>query len=213
MDDVAPARGNRENQMRTGMVWTLLLSFWAGGVQAQEPLHASNLQPLQVGNEWTFGAGPIEVIERVAKHEVVDGWTCARVETLFNGKVVAYEHLATRPDGLYRVSIAGRPVNPPLKFLKFPAQPGDTWTVNSETAGQKIAGKLETGRQQVETPAGKFDAITSVGTDFGLSDSKMTFTYFFAPGVGKVKQVVSAGGREAVLELKSFKPGPTTAAR
>ncbi|MCA8997615.1 MAG: hypothetical protein KDA80_11535 [Planctomycetaceae bacterium] len=172
---------------------------------AQAPVE-NELYPLKVGNEWVFKSGPVELIEKVAAIEEINGEPCARIETVYNGKVVAHEHLAVRKDGVYRVAVAGQLVDPPLCFLKFPAQPGTQWAVRSKVKESEIAGRFVLSQTKVQLPAGEYPALMAEGKDFESEGTKLSFSYYFIPRVGKVKQQISAGGKEAVLLLKTFRP-------
>jgi len=165
------------------------------------PLVACELFPLTAGHEWTYKSGPLEVIERVTRHEKVGNELCARIETIYNGDVVAYEHVAVRKDGLYRVAISGKPVEPPLRFLKLPATKGSTWSVESAIVGQTVKGNFAISESSVTIGDKELPVVVVEGKDFTAGKSKLSFTYYFAPNVGKVKQVVVANGQETVLEL------------
>lgn len=169
---------------------------------------ANALYPLEVGTKWTYQAGPYELEEEVMQIDVVDGEHCARVETRINGKAVAFEHLAHRPDGIYRVSVAGDRVVPPLCFLKFPIKPQTAWSVHSAVGEEKISGQFTTAITRIKVPAGEYQAIMVHGTNFESEAGPLELKYYFAPGVGKVKQVISAKGKSAELELKKFTPAP-----
>jgi len=164
--------------------------------------------PLEVGDKWTYVAGPYELVEEVTQIDVVDGEKCARVETSMNGKRVAYEHLAARPDGIYRVSIAGERVVPPLCFLKYSEGTSMHWTVSSRVSDQEITGEFASEASRVKVPAGEYQTLTVHGTKFESAAGPLELTYYFAPGVGKVKQVISSSGKSAQLELKSYQPAP-----
>lgn len=161
--------------------------------------------PTAIGTEWVYDAGGVELVERIAAHEEVNGELCVRVETVVNGNAVAHEHLAVRRDGVYRVAIAGTPVEPPLCFLKYTAQFGDHWDVKSEVNGTEIAGRFTLGRKQLTVPAGEFNTVSARGSDFKSGETTLNFTYYFVGGIGKVKQVISANGQEAVMALKEFR--------
>ncbi len=183
----------------------VLVVLTAAVVQAQAPIR-NELYPLDIGTEWVYKSGPVELIEKVAAYEVINGEQCARIETIYNGKVVAHEHLTVRKDGVYRVAVAGQPVEPPLCFLKHPAPAGTQWDVRSKVKESEIAGKFVISQTNVQLPAGEYPAIASEGKDFVSEGTKLSFTYYFVPGVGKVKQEITAGGKNAVLVLKSFRP-------
>lgn len=165
-----------------------------------------SIYPSAVGTRWIYDAGVMELEERVTGIEEIAGERCARIETSVQGKVVAYEHLAFRPDGVYRVAIAGEQVVPPLCFLKYPAPLGTQWDVRSKIKGQEIAGHFVLGQAVVTIPSGQQQALSSRGTNFESEAGPLEFTYYFVPGIGKVKQVVSINGRAAELTLKEFHP-------
>lgn len=165
-----------------------------------------SIYPVQIGTKWVFQAGGIELVEQVAGYDMIGQERCVRIETMLNGKVVAHEHLALRQDGVYRVAIAGEPVSPPLCFLKHPAAQGTQWDVSSKVKGQEIAGRFTLGAAQVDVPAGQFQAISVQGSNFQSEAGPLEFTYYFVPGIGKVKQVIKVNGRGAELSLKEFRP-------
>ena len=174
---------------------------------AQEVAPTHEFFPTAIGTQWVYRSGVVEVLERITAHERVGNDVCARVESILNGKVVSFEHIAVRPDGVYRVAVAGQPVNPPFRFAKFPPKLNDRWEVNSAVLGQAIKGTFATGQASVKVPAGEFQTLTTTGTGFKVQESDLAFTYHFAKGVGKVKQLTQiggAGGKEVVLELKEF---------
>jgi len=169
--------------------------------EAQKPFF-----PTKIGTEWIYTSGVMNVTERIAAHEKVGEETCLKIETVFNGKVISHEHVAIRPDGLYRVSIAGMKVEPALCFLKHPARAGQQWKVNSKVKGKAIAGTFELGSSPVKIGSTDFTAITANGKNFQSDGPTLNFTYYFVPGIGKVKQVISVDGKEAKLTLKEFRP-------
>ena len=59
---------------------------------------------------------------------------------------------------------------------------------------------------QVEVPFGKF-AAAKVCIATSENGMPITSTYWFAPGVGNVKQVMRFGKREMAFELVDFKAG------
>ena len=177
---------------------------------ASTALEQCELYPLAVGTQWIYRSGPLVVRERVAGHEPVQGELCARIETMYEDKVVSLEHIAVRPDGLYRVAVSGKPVQPPLKFLSLPATPGTKWAVNSTIAGKSIRGEFvaSEGSFLVRSPTGDDDRTFKTdrvsGEDFRAGSEKVSFTYDFVPHIGKVKQVAKTAGLETTIELTDF---------
>ena len=174
-------------------------------VVAQQP--SQPIYPLREGSEWIYQAGAFELSERITGFDEIGGERCARVETRMNGQLVASEHIAIRRDGVYRVAIAGDPVTPALCFLKFPAPRGTRWAVQSKIQDAEVSGQFTLGTDIVELPTGKYQAVTSHGTEFEAAGKKLEFTYYFVPGIGKVRQIVSVDGQSTELLLKEFRPG------
>src|SRR5215475_9212050 len=62
--------------------------------------------PLQVGNQWHYrvevGGNSGQAVSRIAKMEVIDGVSLARLEATVNGNPVASEHLRETKDGVFR---------------------------------------------------------------------------------------------------------------
>jgi len=185
------------------------------------PLSQCELYPLAVGTQWTFQSGPLIVRERVVQHEDFQGERCARIDTIFDDQLVAYEHIAVRDDGVYRVAVSGKPIQPPLKMISLPAKPGTKWTVDSTVAGQAIRGEFVSSEGTFSVRSRGGDADTTFKT-YRVTGEKMTaggttlsLVYDFVPKFGKVKQVARTGSVETTLELKDYQaPGqvPTRSA-
>jgi hypothetical protein len=189
----------------------------AAAAEASKALDECAQYPLNVGREWSFWAGPLELIERVARHEKVGDELCARIETEFNGKIVSFEHVAVRADGIYRVAVAGRPIEPPLRFLKLPVQAGDTWKIDSSIAGEPIKGDFKTSEAKLKIGDDEFSTVVVAGRNFKAANATLSFTYYFAPGIGKVRQVIVVNDMETTLEMKAIpvqdEPAPRLSGR
>ncbi len=168
------------------------------------------LYPLAVGSQWLYRSGPLEVREMVVRHETIEGEMCARVETFYEDRVVSYEHIAVRADGVYRVAVSGKPVQPPLRFISLPPKSGTKWTVDSTVGGQPLRGEFVSseGTFAVRSPRGDPDASFKThrvtGEKFVAAGAEISVTYDFVAQVGKVKQVARTAGQETTLELKEF---------
>ncbi|WP_437202569.1 hypothetical protein [Planctomicrobium sp. SH664] len=177
--------------------------------QTQKTVPQRPLYPLTLGSEWTYQAGEVELIEKVGGFDEINGEWCARIEVRMNGKLIASEHIVVRKDGVYRTAIMGDAVVPPLCFLKLPPQLGETWEVKSTLKEEPISGRFTIERETVQTPSGSEQvAICSRGSDFQVQGQPLNFTYYFVPGIGKVRQIVSAGDKKTTLELKSYRIAP-----
>jgi hypothetical protein len=169
--------------------------------------------PLKVGSKWTYRSGEEKVVVQVAKAETLE---ILRDKKKGKEKVPGFslkitsagrdlsEQVAVLEDGVYRFSAAGKEINPPLCILKFPINPkGGTWPIDSVCNDMPIKGSFTCGEAEISVPAfsDKFRAVTT-----SFKDPKMSFEYFFAPGVGLVKQRIEVGSFKVLLELEKYEP-------
>jgi hypothetical protein len=164
--------------------------------------------PLKAGTKWVYKVGEVIVTVKVAGEEKGGG---TKLETEVNGKTVASEVIQVTAEAIVRTKINNSEIKPPVAILKLTggkATKGDKWTVNSTIQGQTDKGDFATvdDKVAVEVPAGKYTAVAVEG-EFDIAGTKTAVKYYFAPGVGIVKQSYSIMGNEAVLELKEFTPG------
>ena len=182
---------------------------------AQDKMRETPYLPLQVGNSWTYKIGDKSFILKVAEHEKVGGVLCARVEMRLVGsagaaaKVQTFEHLAIAEDGIYRHSIGGTQLDKPVCILKLPPKKGDSWTIDAKGPGESLKGTVKAGEEaEVKVPAGTYKKVaTSTCDDLDANGLKCAFTYYFAEGVGVIKQQITIGAEKTVLELEKFEPG------
>jgi hypothetical protein len=159
--------------------------------------------PLKVGTRWVYKSGTHTITVRVTKEELVGGVRCARVEAV-EGKEVHVEHVAVRPDGVFKYRADGDDIKPPLCFLKLPPKAGATWKAEAEVRGLAVTATFALAAGEVTVPSGRYKAVTVTAPDFQTGGRKMPVTYWFAAGVGLVRQRALVGGSEVVLELESF---------
>jgi hypothetical protein len=174
---------------------------------ADDTLRECSVYPLAVGTEWVYAIGPVEMVERVTAHELVGEELCAKLETFYNGQAGPFEHITVREDGVYRVAVAGQTVEPAFCLLKWPAEEGDQWEVESSIQGESLSGSFTATLAEVTVPAGEYQTVHVVSEGFSVPQQDGTtiplqFSYDFAMGVGKVKQVVQIGETERAMELK-----------
>ena len=98
---------------------------------------------------------------------------------------------------MFRLSIKGTPLPNPECLLKLPHKDGQEWEVDLGPANGGTAKLTAVGRETVETPAGRFDAIRVERVGGNAA------TYWFAEGIGLVKYTHNKS--EGIL--KSFAPG------
>jgi hypothetical protein len=175
---------------------------------AQDKMPETPYFPLQVGNTWHYKAGETEFSQKVAKHEMIDGVLCARLETLVGGKPVAFEHVAVKGDGVYRFTLEGKRPEAPVRFLKLPPKKGDSWSVETRAGNKTVKCTFKSDEEEVKVPAGTFQTISSTSPDLEVNGLKASFAFYFAKDVGMVKQVIEVSGQKKVdIELTKFEPG------
>lgn len=177
---------------------------------ADDKVKPPDYLPLKEGMKWHYqveGNGvKVPLITQVAKIESINGQPLARVETVAKGMVVASEHLSNTPQGIFRHRFNGVDVSPPVCVLKYPVKNGASWESENKLGEQKAKMACRVGSDEVEVPAGKYKAVT-VQVDAEVEGMKLTTTYWFAAGVGIVKQTVEFGGRKTTMALEKFERG------
>lgn len=191
----------------------LLLALLSGNLLAQDQtVKEDKYYPLKKGSTWEYvTAGKSFRIELV-EFEMVGDTLCAKLESMLNGNTVASEHVAVKDDGVYRYKYNNIEISPPLKFLALPVGPDKTWQVDSSATTPNgetlnLKGQFTTKAETVKVPAGDYEAISSTSSSFEVMGQKLEMSYFFAPDVGMVKQVVKVGNNTVTVELQKYTPG------
>jgi hypothetical protein len=142
-----------------------------------------------------------ELTDTVTRVEGKDG--TFRVTTVLKGGAATEAVTEVSAKGVFRVSVAGRPLPALQALLKLPAKAGDAWEVRPAGPGGPVFAYTVGKEEEVEVPAGKFKAVpVEMKADaFGRVQTTKTW---YAPGVGAVK-VTGPGERTQVL--KSFTAG------
>jgi hypothetical protein len=216
--------------MQNVRLWVAVAVLVAAGVvpcQSQEKKPAqydADFYPLREGNQWTYKMTIGDAKEQKKEQKVVitagkpeayefktvkDKKEFSEIIVRFPLKVVSeakelVEHVAVK-DGVYRIALAGKDINPPLCFLKLPAKKGDSWKVDSKSENAPITGTFTCDQEKVKVPFGEFNTIRVSTPDLQLERDKMAIDYWFAQNVGLVKQRVRVGNNDVLLELEDFK--------
>jgi hypothetical protein len=169
--------------------------------------------PLQVGNAWEYVSGGKKIVVKVTAIEMVDGMSCARLETDASGAVVA-ELVTVKKDGIYRVRANNQDIKPPFMLLKLdegqqtPKQ-GDSWPVDSKVQNFVLKGKLTTGEEKLTVGKTEYDTVSVKSTDMTMGEQSASLEAWYAKDVGMVKQHfrLPAADLDVVLELVKFTPG------
>lgn len=153
--------------------------------------------PLKVGNKWTYkievGGQSLETVQKVVKIEKKDGKEIATLEVEIGGQTLS-EQTSSDEKGIFRYSIQGMPIEPPVQALKLPFKKGETWEAKFTAQGQetKVAYKSEA-EEEVSVPAGKYKTVM-VSAQFEVMGQQFSAKIWYAPGVGIVKQSFDFGG-------------------
>jgi hypothetical protein len=179
----------------------VLLTFLPA-VSAQED---KSLYPLKVGTKWTYKVKDQEekFVVTAAKEEAVGDQKCMKLEARLKDRVVATEHVAVLKDGIYRFKFDERAIEPPLCFCKLPPKKGEKWEQKFKVGPKEGVARFESGEEEISVPAGKYKAVSVKGEV--VEDSiTIKMSFWFAPGIGMVRQVIDQGEAVIVLELESI---------
>lgn len=190
---------------------TLFLAAMAGSLAAQDKssVGKSEYFPLAVNTRWDYvTAKGVKIVTQVTKHEEIAGAMCARVEATLGGTKKSNEYIRVEKDGVYRYQASDQVIDPPLRFLMLPFKEEDTWMVESKALGLTVKGTFKITKGSVKVQGKEYtDVLICKSTDFMIADKKAEHTYWFAKGIGMVKQVVTFGGHQMSLELERYTPG------
>ena len=197
-------------------VFVILLAALPGLAQESAPKAKTkdstpDYYPLKVGTKWHYqinaGGQKVTIVYQIAKIESVNGKPLAVLEQLINGEVQGTEHIGVESGGVFRYRYKEFEVSPPVCLLKYPVKEGSSWDTETKIGTQQftVSGR-ERGIEEVEVPAGKYQAV-AVKIETTVKGSKVSNTYWFAPDVGIVKQSVDVPGRPISMELLKFEEG------
>ena len=179
---------------------------------------AANYWPFKVGNTWTIDTKvedkTLIQILTVTKVTQQGASSDATVEYKLNDKVIQTEVYRFDDKGISRVSSDAAILNPPFPVVQYPMAADKKWswkgTLNAN--GKEFHGDSQistSGPEVLKLPAGEFKAIR-VHSELTLSlDSGEKIVvpndYWFAPGVGLVKQSARLGKLDILGQLSSYK--------
>jgi hypothetical protein len=196
--------------MKKLAAWAAVLAtaLAAPCVAGQKP-KAPDYYPLKPGTKWhyrvTTNGRTGTFTNQISKIEKIDDLPLARLEAIVNDKVVASEHLRSDDKGVYRHRFNGLESKPAIQLLRYPVKDGDTWETDFVIGTEKGKAVTVVGKEEVKVPAGTYQTVrVRVDTDSG--GQKISTTYWFADGIGFVKQAIDLGGRKTVLELEKYEP-------
>jgi len=194
-------------QLLVGVTFLLsaTVSIAGGDKKGKE---APDYYPLQVGNQWNYkldvNGKEIAMITRIAKIETIKDQPYARLEAEVMGKVTATEHLRKTDKGVIRLRTNTIEADPPLLLIKTPLKAGDKWGGEFTADGKQAKYETRVSEEMVKVPAGRFKTM-KVAIRLQEGGTVVNTTYWFAAGIGFVKQTVEAPSLNISIELEKYK--------
>lgn len=175
--------------------------------QGKNEMGKSEYYPIAVGTVWTYKTSEGVVTTKVVKHEDVGGVLCARLEATMADNKKTSEYIRVTNDGVYRHQASEQTITKPLLFLKVPPKKDQTWDVDSTVLGKTLKGTFTVEIGSITVAGKKYEDVAIVKSpNFEIDGQKLPHTYYFAKGVGLVKQVVEFAGEKVTMELDSYTP-------
>jgi hypothetical protein len=173
-----------------------------------DPTKPEDYHPIAVGTVWQYKTENGTFTKKVVSHERIDGVNCARIEFSFAGQPACFEHIGVKSDGIYRYSYNGVRSDKPVCLLKLPPKKGDTWPVEVKASGETLKGTFKVDEEEIKVPAGTYKTFASALKQDSEKSATPAVgcTYYFAAGVGIVKQEIKVGNQLTTVELEKFEP-------
>lgn len=184
----------------------LVAALLASAAPAPKDAESDYFYPTQKGATWVYQRENDETVRTVTDVDNTgDGAklvSCGFKDT--EGKTVIVVILVSK-EGLYEQSCRQPPDSRGTCLLKLPHRDGATWDMEDfPSTNLKVTHRMTAfGPEEVEVPAGKYEAIRVVG-EYKLNDTVFKGTHWYVRGIGIVKSEVAG---EVVLTLKSFTRG------
>ena len=197
----------------------ILVSLWqtfaveAPTDSTKQPIQSHRYYPLHQGDTWEFqlltNGAQIPVTNVIKRREKIDDMPMFLLHSMVNGTIAATEHLSHNPKGLYRHRYNSIICEPSILLLKNPVVLGDSWETETTIGTEKCVIKCKVLKelQEVEVPAGKFEALQlQVATV--ANGQPIKTTYYLVPDIGIVKQRINMSGQKIKIDLVKFTPAP-----
>lgn len=205
-----------------------LLSFTTLAAQPPMPMAAPETPffPLKPGTKWTYRitpdtskdkANPDTVVITVRGVKKFGAEDAAELETTIGGSSQATEQIVVRTDGVYRVQVNDKKVDPPLLLLRLPPKKGD-WQVDSRWGMETLKGKF-VAEEKDFTPEKRKDApkdappekplkgIVVTGTEMQANNQKINLLVYYVETRGPIKMEADVAGIRVALDLIGFEAG------
>lgn len=194
-----------------------------GSLAAAPGLQASGKQslwPFAKGSSWVLatkiGAQNVDTTVTVKSVTQSGSSSTAVLEYFAQGIAQQMETYKWDAKGLWRLSSgpnSSNKINPPFPVISLPLKAGKKWSFEGTItqprgAVDATATMTASGPETVRTPAGSFQAW-KIHVDLAAGPKgqqmKVANDYWFAAGVGMVKQEASVMGTQVVGFLKSYR--------
>jgi hypothetical protein len=177
------------------------------GLAAPKPKAAAPVyyHPTREGDTRVYttrtGGSTGEIVDRVEKVEATADLVKVTTARAVPVGLTIRTTLDVSAAGVTRLPRTGSDREDPFPLLKLPAKVGDRW---SPTDG--LTYRVAAVDEAVEVPAGKYKAVR-VEVDFEGAPVPVRQTFWYAPGVGLMKETGEFNGETREVALKSFTPG------
>ena len=166
--------------------------------------------PTMVGTKWVYQTEGEkgERVEVLMDVKDKDGAKLVETGCVYDGEVKYDRTVSVTEKGLCVIALSNLTVDEPFWELKLPHKAGNKWEyvfpIPSFLTWKGTA--VADGPEVVEVPAGKCEAIR-VTIAPNHEESQLRFITWYAPRVGKIKEIVKWKAKDRVEVLKSFTPG------
>ncbi len=184
---------------------TALIVVLVGSAVAQGPT-ATDLFPTKVGSKWTYKINDQDVTVTVSGTEKVGDADGFKFDTAVGGQVKQTEVYQVKADGVYRIKVGDKKIEPPVRILALPAKKDAAWDVDSKVGSEAIKGKFKVTDEKAKIKVGGADveAVLVEGPDFEIAQTKTVIKQWFAPGKGIVKVEYTIQNNTTTMELKDY---------
>jgi hypothetical protein len=167
--------------------------------------------PTTVGTKWLYQKGNEDYTETITESKPDRGRVVIKVEgRRADDRLFQTEWIVVAPDGLFRARPSDLKSDPAECFYRIPNRSGDSWGVTRATKDGIVANESWKvgGSSEISVAAGKFTAVEIEWTHVRAKDT-LEVRYWYAEGVGLLKQSIHVGEKEwiTLMELKKLTPG------
>jgi len=191
--------------LAAGIAWGISIGAALAAPALKDPT-AGLYYPTQTGAKWVYDSDGKEYTHVVTRVEDAGEGKVVSVGRADGDRVIPVRKVTVSDKGVFQSEDGDEKLDPPFCYLKLPAKAGDTWAANGVHQGKTFlhGTRSVAGVEDVEVPAGKFQAVRVEWKCTMNSGQTYKVTVWYAAGVGEVK---SATDGKTVTVLKSFTPG------